>query len=98
MTNEMTVLLFTLTSERFTLTKFTTKQLKAQLCVYFNVTGITNDLFLGMLMEHSSWTVPNSLFSDEQSFEQLMVPVSLLFVKIVTYIVLLYKKSLHLST
>ena len=95
---EMAILLSPLISECFTLGKSATKKLRIQLGLYFKSMGITDELCLGMRMDHAIWAVPDLFATDTEALEQLMVPVILLLTKLATYSLQLRKEYLYLCT
>ena len=68
-TKEMEILLTPLISKRFTLLKAVTKKLKMQLGLYFQDTGIASESCIGMMMDYSSWAVPESFATENQALE-----------------------------
>ena len=95
---EMAIVLTPLISKRFALSNSVTKKLHTQLLLYFKATGIIHNFCLGIMMESSSWALPEYFVTSGQSLEQLIVPVRLLFTKLATYYVQQRHESLHLTT
>ena len=95
---EMAIVLTPLIRKRCNLSKSVTKKLKVQIRLYFQAIGAANKSCLGMVTESSSWAVLESIATDNQSLDQLTVPVLLLLTKLATYSVQLRKESLNLFT